>query len=501
MRFETSQQLKLSQQMKLAPRMIQSMEILQLASLALEERVEQELEANIALEIDEPKGDTQQLEEQRKESQREDTEGERELITNADNASADFERLDNMESAYSEAFDNEYSDYRPQRSAAREDQSYGKMEAMANTAARGDSLTDQLLHQWVLAEVDESTSEIGKHLINYIEDDGYIRTDFKTIADQYPHEVTLDQLNETLEIVQNWLEPTGIGARDLRECLLLQLDALDETDPDTDRSIERSLVEDHLHDIELNRMPKIAQKAGISLDQIKQGLDQLRMLDPRPGTQLTPDSPNVVVPDAFVEFDDITNQYVATLCDGRIPRLRISSDYSAMVKDKTVDKSTRKFVDENVRNARWLISAIDQRNSTVLRVIKAVVQHQTDFFDQGPQALKPLPMTQIAELLGVHVATISRAVSGKWLQTPRGILPLRKFFTAGTETTDGDDMSWDAVKETLKDIIDEEDKSNPLGDDKLAKALNERGIKIARRTVAKYRDQMGIPSARLRKEY
>jgi RNA polymerase sigma-54 factor len=172
-----------------------------------------------------------------------------------------------------------------------------------------------------------------------------------------------------------------------------------------------------------------------------------------------------------------------------------------MSSDKNIDKSTREFVDSRIRNARWLIEALDLRSNTLLRVIRLVVAHQRDFFDYGPASLKPLPMTTIAEQLGVHVATVSRAVSGKWIQTPRGVLPLRKFFSAGVETDEGEDLSWDAVKQNLKTIVDAEDKSNPLGDDKIAAALKERGIKIARRTVAKYRDQLGIPTARMRKEY
>lgn len=506
MRFEASQQMRLGQHMKLAPRMIQSMEILQLSALALEERVQQELESNIALELDEPQGDARELAEHRWEDRRDDTEGERELVANSDDgAASDFERLDSMEHNYSEAFDNEYTDFRPSHTPSSGSSSDGdgsaKMEAMANTTARGESLAEQLARQWALAEVDDEIRAAGRHLINYIDDDGYIRTEMETIADQAPHGVTVELLEYAILELQGWLEPTGIGARNLQECLLLQLDQLDEVDPGTDRSIGRKLVEEYLPDIELNRLPRISQKSGLTLAQIKQGMDQLRALDPRPGRVMTPDSPSVVIPDAIVEYDDASGQYVARLCDGRAPRLRINPQYINMAKDRSLEKNTRRFVDENVRNARWLISAIDQRNHTILRVIRAVVAHQTEFFDLGPQSLKPLPMTQVADQLGIHVATVSRAVSGKWIQTPRGILPLRKFFSAGTATDDGDDMSWDAVRETLREIIEAEDRASPLGDDKLASELRKRGITIARRTVAKYRDQLGIPPARMRKEY
>ncbi|MCG8511383.1 MAG: RNA polymerase sigma-54 factor, partial [Rhodospirillales bacterium] len=181
--------------------------------------------------------------------------------------------------------------------------------------------------------------------------------------------------------------------------------------------------------------------------------------------------------------------------------LTISRDYQDLAKDKDADKKTRDFVAKNLSSARWLIDAINQRNNTLLRVIGVVVQAQRDFFDQGPQALKPLPMTTVADQLGIHVATVSRAVSEKYLQTPRGILPLRMFFSGGTESSDGESMAWGAVQAKLKEVIDEEDKKNPMTDDELVTAMKEQGIDIARRTVAKYRKVMNIAPARQRREY
>jgi RNA polymerase sigma-54 factor len=375
----------------------------------------------------------------------------------------------------------------------------GKMAAMANAAARGESLHTQLLSQWSLADVDDRHRQTGEHLIGFVDDDGYIRADVETILGQAPPGVTPEQLEEAWPVVQQTLEPAGIGARNLQECMLIQIDALERENPDIDLGVERLLVNDYLGDIEQNRLPRIAESTGLTIDEVKAGLEGLRHLDPRPGRQLVSESPSVVIPDAIVEYDDEADDYVCMLFDGRLPRLRINPRYASMLKDDSVDKATKEFVDSNVRNARWLIEAIDLRSNTLLRVIRVVVAHQRDFFDEGPTALKPLPMSQVAEQLGVHVATISRAVSGKWIQTPRGVLQLRKFFSSGTETDTGEDMSWDAVKQNLKEIIDGENKQEPLGDDKLAAALKERGISIARRTVAKYRDQMGIPAAKMRK--
>ncbi len=500
MRFETSQHLRLSQQMKMSPRMIQSMEILQLAGPALEERIEQELESNVALDLVEPTLDEAAAAQAQRRAERDAAEGERALTTSEEHASEGFDRLTRLTREYRDVLDDQFGESH-QRPRRRDGEIDGKMQAMANTAARGESLHTQLLSQWSLCDVEARLRAAGEHLIGFIDDDGYIRADMETILGQAPPGVTRDLLDEALPVVQSVLEPVGIAARDLRECLLLQIEARQREDPQADLSIERTLVTDHLGDIERNRLPKIAEAAGLTIEQVKKGLESLRHLDPRPGRQLVSESPSVVIPDAIVEYDDEADDYVVMLFDGRLPRLRINPEYASMLKDQKVDKQTREFVDGNVRNARWLIEAIDLRRNTLLRVIRAVVAHQRDFFDQGPQALKPLPMSQVAEQLGVHVATISRAVSGKWIQTPRGVLPLRRFFSSGTETEAGEDMSWDAVRQTLKEIIDAEDRSDPLGDDKLAAALKERGITIARRTVAKYRDQLGIPAAKLRKVF
>jgi RNA polymerase sigma-54 factor len=181
--------------------------------------------------------------------------------------------------------------------------------------------------------------------------------------------------------------------------------------------------------------------------------------------------------------------------------LYISGLYRKMLKDRACDKKTREFLANNVRNARWLLESIEQRKSTILRVIRAVVDAQRDFFDKGPEFLKPLPMIQVADQLGIHVATVSRAVSEKWIQTPRGVYPLRRFFSGGTTNAEGEDMSWDAVKEKLKVIIAGEDKHNPLNDDEIVEKLKEQGIELARRTVAKYRKILNIPTARQRREY
>ena len=509
MRFETGQHMKLGQQMKLAPRMIQSMEILQLSVLALQERIEQELESNVTLEQVEPGQRLDQDSSEADDGQNEDRLDRRELVVGDSDATGsdadDFERLSVFESSYREAFDNTYSSER--YSAARHNgERDRKMDAMANIAARGESLTDQLLHQWNFTEIDDDTRAIGERLIGYINDDGLIDTDFDTIIEQNRSvpgvELNRESLERTLNELQRSLDPAGIAARDQRECLLLQVEALErEDEAGAAWSTVRRLIEDHFEDLLENRLPRIARDTQLSMTEIQDAIALMRKLNLSPGRNLVPDSVAPIIPDVLVEYDEQSDQYVAALTDGLLPTLRISPRYEKMAKDKEVDADTREFVAKNVRNATWLIDSINQRQNTLLRVVNVVLSRQREFFDHGPQHLKPLPMVDVADQLGIHVGTVSRAVAEKWMQTPRGMVPLRKFFSGGTETDSGEDVSWEAVKAMLREIVDAEEKTRPLSDEAIATELREKGIEIARRTVVKYRQQLGIPPARRRKVY
>ncbi|MCH7791008.1 MAG: RNA polymerase factor sigma-54 [Planctomycetes bacterium] len=515
MRFETSQHMKLGQQMKLSPRMIQSMEILQMPMAELEERIEQELESNIALELIERSADSAEIARQQAEARRDESADEQVLDTGASDAH-DFERLARYETTNPDAADNAYSasglsaqrerarEYEPSGPAPRAGERDSKLDALAATPARSASLIEQLLDQWRLVDVDERTMTLGEAIIGFLEGDGYLRTPVETVRDRLPHSVqaSIDELNSVLDKLQQSLDPPGVGARDVRECLLLQIDALErERGSDDPLETARWLVEDHLDDLMNNRLPRIADRTTLSLDEIKIGIEQLKRLSLAPGRRLVNDPPAAIVPDATVEYDDDQDRYIAYLNDTRLPNIQINKAYAEMARDRDVPKTDREFIRKNLSNAQWLIDAMGQRRHTLLRVINVVVDAQRDYFDFGSQALKPLPMTQIAEQLGVHVATVSRAVADKHLQTPRGIVPLRGFFSGGLQTESGIDVSYDAVKAALKEVVDAEDKSKPLSDEALVRKLNEQGIEIARRTVAKYRGQLDIPSARLRKTY
>lgn len=566
--------MKMGQTMRMAPRMIQSMEILQMPLAELEERIEQELESNPTLELaDGPenrdeleRGEGSEGEEKARDgedgaepgedasfaddggefSSARDVSAEREDegsdasgdVFNEDSpvrlseGEEDFSHLDSFEQVQPDAAENEFdsSDSFDRDVAQEQGERYerelryeeamgefgakagevdAKSEAMAAAPARGASLTDQLRGQWSLCDVDPLLRGAGEVLISYVEDDGYIRLPLATIADRAGQGMVLELLERALTVVQHSLEPAGVAARTAAECLLLQLDALEEEDEEGVAGgglLEhaRVLVRDHLDDLMQNRLPKVSEETGLSLDEIKAGLGLLKRLSLAPGRRLVDDAARPITPDAVVEYDADQDRYFAYLNDRRLPNVRINQEYARLAKDRTVDRKDREFLKTNLGNAQWLLDAVGQRRHTLLRVTNAVVAAQREFFDYGPAALKPLPMQTIADQLGIHVATVSRAVAEKYLATPRGVVPLRKFFSGGvqTRTTEatvgGEDMAWEAVKAALQELIFNENKKKPLSDEALAAALKAKGIDIARRTVAKYREQMGIGAKRLR---
>lgn len=516
MRFQTSQQMKLGQSMKLAPRMIQSMEILQMPLAELAERIEQELESNPTIELNEIDPS------QRDRSEDGESSASRELSIDPESAS-DFERLDDYTNANPDAAENTYSESKMTRdfddlprTRTQSGERDGKMDAMASAPARAASLTDQLMDQWSLTDVDDDVRMLGGVLINSLDEDGYLRTSFEEIADRAPQQVKAIKPTEAdwelaLQAVQLLLEPSGVGARDARECLLIQIDMLtdrisEQRDDEITVSIEaldvaRRLVAEFFEELMKNKLPKVAAKSGFDLDQINVGIDVLRRLSLSPARRLVAEAPQAVTPDGVVEYDEEEDRYFAYLTDGRLPDVRINKEYARMSADKSVPKEDRNFLKTNLSNAQWLIDAVGQRRHTLLRVINAVVDEQREYFDYGPESLKPLPMKTIADRLGIHVATVSRAVSEKYIMTPRGVVALRGFFSGGLATDSGEDVSANAVKASIGDLIESEDKSKPFSDEAIVKELKERGIEIARRTVAKYRDQLGIPTARMRKQF
>jgi RNA polymerase sigma-54 factor len=490
--------------------MIQSMEILQLPLLALEERIEQELQNNPVLELREGNGDEvagtdgETTDFKDGDGRQEDfSEAEKPMVVkeNTDQAD-DFERLARISEYFeTEEFSNPTgSNFRVSSYDGERDR---KLDAMNNTAARGITLQEHLLGQWAFVECTPPVRTAGEVLINNIDSDGYVRTPLEQIEKESKKPVCLEDLQTALKLVQT-LEPPGIGARDLQECWLLQLDALErdaEMAQGHDFELERSLIRDHIKDLSMNRYPQISKKLGRDIEPIKQAVKRIGHLHPYPGKQVGGEDAPPITPDAIIYYDEESDRYEIEMTNDPAPNLYISGMYRKMVKNRAGDKPTREFLMSNIRNARWLIESIQQRKSTITRVIRAVVDAQREFFEKGPEHLKPLPMIQVADQLGIHVATVSRAVSEKWIQTPRGVFPLRRFFSGGTVSAEGEEMSWDAVKEKLKAIIDHEDKHEPLNDDQIVEKLSEQGLTLARRTVAKYRKILNIPTARQRREF
>ncbi len=482
--------MRMEQRMKLAPHMIQSMEILQLPILALQERIEQELNNNPVLEMTEPSNteETESVEEQTQ-----DDIGEKDLVVGTDNSKTkDFERLDGL--------DDEYKDYMDQAGPLRmripSNEPDKKLEAIKNTAAPAQSLHEYLTEQWRMVDAEDSVKKAGEMIIDYIDDRGYLTVRLEQLHNKDKNDFTVDNLKEGLTLVQK-LEPTGVGARDLKECLLIQMSQSGE-----DMGFESRLIAEHMDELLENRLPDIAKKMNCDFETINHAIEHMSKLDTSPGLQIGQDRNHPITPDVIVESSDNSGQYSVRLADSGLPSLRINNYYSKMAKDARMSEKTRKFLQNNLRSAQWIMDAIEQRKNTLLRVAKAVVKYQKDFFDKGQLHLRPLPMSKVADDVGVHLATVSRAVAGKYVQCSWGILPLRKFFSGGREDVNGRARSWEAIRAKLQEIIDEEDKSKPLSDDKIREKLEKAGIdNLARRTVAKYRKILNIPAARFRKKY
>ena len=496
--------MRMEQRMKLAPHMIQSMEILQLPMLALQERIEQELNNNPVLEMAEPSniedGDSVQ------EQPQEDT-GERDLVVGTDNnKSQDFERLEGLDDDYKDYMD-QVGPWRVRRPSDERDK---KFEAIKNTAAPSQSLHEYLTEQWRLVDAQEPVKKAGEMIIDYIDDRGYLTVRLEQLHNKDKGDFTVDDLKVALALVQK-LEPAGVGARDLKECLLIQMAQSSEEDShfakgsqnrNPDMSFEASLIAEHMDELLENRLPEIAKKMNCDIETINRAIERLSKLDTSPGLQIGQDRNHPITPDIIVESSDNSGQYSVRLADSGLPGLRINDYYTKMAKDAGISEKTKKFLQTNLRSAQWIMDAIEQRKNTLLKVAQAVVKYQKDFFDKGQLHLRPLPMSKIADDVGVHLATVSRAVAGKYILCSWGILPLRKFFSGGRDDVNGRGRSWEAIRAKLQQIIDEEDKSKPLSDDKIREKLEEAGIdNLARRTVAKYRKILNIPAARFRKKY
>ncbi len=495
MRLSFSQDLRQVQKQVLAPRMIQSMEILQLPILALQERIEHEMEENPVLEMVEEDADAPAEVEEAEAAERPPsdapTEEERELVIDESHSNEqDFERLMKMDEEWPDHFEDRVQPSRAEVEQAGE----RKLDAMANMAARPQSLQDYLHDQLGWFDLEPGLRAMADRIIYNLDPNGYLQGRLADLLgpDARPEDLAVAQRG--LSLVQK-LDPPGVGARDLRECLLLQLA------PGMPYYEQlKVLIGNHLEDLEYNRLPVISRRTGYSIELIQTVLEELRKLKPKPGADFQDIVVPPVTPDVFVEQDE-SGRYRVRLEDSRTPSLFISPYYRKLFQSGEANEETREYIKRKISAAQWLIDSIQQRRSTLTKVAQAIVDHQQEFLNKGPEAVEPLKMQQIADKVGVHVTTVSRAVDDKWIQTPRGIFPLKRFFCGGTVSADGEEVAWDAVRLKLQEIVDGEDKQHPLSDDQLVQQLAAHGITVARRTVTKYRKAMGILSSRQRRDW
>jgi RNA polymerase sigma-54 factor len=478
--------------MRLAPRMIQSMEILQLPIMALQERIQQELQENPVLELKEENEDEATPEEAAPAAEADTTKAtEGELQAGDD---LDFDRLDALSRDWEDHFNEEH---RPSRSGM-DEEGDKKHDAMQNMPSRPQSLHDYLNDQIGFLEVPEDLVQLVRFLITHVDAKGFMPVPLEEIAQSfqqvYGEAVTIPQVEAALGVLQR-LDPPGVGARNLEQCLLLQV-----TNETPHRDIVRTLIQHHLDDIVHNRLPIIQRKTGFDLATIKEAIEELRRLSLSPGSLFTSENIPYVVPDIIVDRTD-SGEYTVRLVDDWVPNIYISRRYIEMYKEKGADPKAKEYLKRKIQAAQWLMDSIDQRRNTLEKVTRAIIKHQRAFLDRGPEHIEPLKMQQIADQVGVHVTTVSRAVDDKWVQTPRGIFPLKRFFGGGTQTASGEEVAWETIKSKLMEIIDNEDKSNPLSDEDLVHKLQEAGYNVARRTVTKYRKMGNIPSSRQRKDW
>lgn len=355
------------------------------------------------------------------------------------------------------------------------------------------SLQEYLISQLGLLSVSEQEYRIARYLIGNVDSAGYLTVTPAEAAADLKTEESL--CGKVLQVIQGF-DPPGVCATNLCECLLLQLKMKGLNDP-----LLIDLVKNHLENIAAGKMNRVAQCLNISINQVQELADVIKSLNPKPGASFGGDEEiRYIVPDVIIERLD--DEYVILVNDGHVPRLTINHTYSSILnKNSNVDEETRDFVENKLNQAVWLIRSIEQRRSTIYQVTENLVKMQREFFDQGIKHLKPLTLKQVAEKVGVHESTVSRATSNKYLQTPHGIFEFKFFFTSGLTTDQGDSASSESIKRSLQEIIKGEESTKPYSDQKLADIMKSRGINIARRTVTKYREELGIPNTGLRRRY
>lgn len=478
----------LSLQQKMAPQLIQSLQLLQMSTLELELEIKQQLELNPLLEetmeqreeVEEPAEEVEALKE------------EEELPQESEEVDWDALLDDQFDTG---SYNSERTEYDPNWEVDREPQE--------NRITAIPPLVEQLHEQLALGDLSIELREIGEYIIGNLDDRGYLGCSVEEIAGDL--DVDVEVVEQVLRTIQTF-EPPGIAARDLRESLMIQL-ALSDL-PLAELALE--IVRDHMEDLTRRRLTRITRALGISNDLLKEALEVIENLQPYPGSPSSSDynglltldtEVSYITPDLIVEKEG--EEWVVALADGTLPALRINPEYADLLKEPKPKKGpdeVKTYVSKKLNDARWLINAIHQRRTTMLKVANYLVRAQMDFFEHGSSHLRPMVLQDVADAVEMHVSTISRVSNGKYMQTPHGVFELKYFFDSRVSTDDGEDVSARSVKDKIARMVADEDKAKPLSDQEIADRLGEDGLKIARRTIAKYRDQLKIPSQRYRKE-
>ncbi|MBE0566652.1 MAG: RNA polymerase factor sigma-54 [Krumholzibacteria bacterium] len=468
------QKMALKQQLVMTQRLQQALKLLQVPTLELEQILRQELQGNPLLEEIEPEDELE-----------EGTVLDREMS-----------ELEGTERAKEGAPEDEHRDWGDSwddgfRAAATTEIGWDDEDELERPQRYVPSGQEDLTEQLHLTVPEGLERRIGEYIIGCLNGDGMLACPLAEVAAYF--EVDLGAVEAVLRIVQTF-DPPGVAARDLPECLLLQLEARGQAE-----SEEAYVVRHHFEALKNRKFAEIARDLKVTVKDVQDISARIGELDPRPGLSLNADGARVIVPDLeVVKVDEDGDEYAVYLNDANLPRLRVSQAYEGQG-DRSEDAV--KFIDERKKHAEWVIKTIEQRRRTMIKVMEAIVREQKEFFARGAIALRPLTLQQVATAIGMHESTVSRVTRQKYVQTPRGVFPLKFFFSAGLDSSEGGEVAAKAVKIMIKEIIAGENPTRPLSDKKIVDMLQDRGLQIARRTVAKYREQMGILSARMRKQF
>jgi len=499
---------RLTQSLVLAPQLQQSLALLQAPTLELKALVEQELQQNPVLEETSQEAEISEKEapDSDKESEKDSEPAETAETSDSDSSSdsdsdkspsegGDNEPADDFEAEFERLvqLDQEWRDHfsqtnLPIKASAEEEE---KRQFMFDSLVVGTSLQEMLLTQVRESALAEDQWPIAEMLIGNIDEYGYLKASVEELTSSTGLEG--EKILAVLKVIQTF-DPAGVGARDLRECLLLQLERSGQKN-----TLEYRIVDEYMDALGKRRIPEIARGTGQSVDDVQAALERIARLEPRPGRAFLPDNDQYILPEVFVQ--KVGDDFSVTTNNEHIPHLRISNTYKDLMSHRENSAEVRNYIREKIRAGKFLIKSLHQRQQTILNIAKEIVRRQREFMEKGVAFLKPLTMVQVAEVVGVHETTVSRAVSGKYMQTPQGLFEMKYFFTAGIQTASGDGLSNTSVKDMIADIFKKEDPTKPLSDQEVVKMLQERGIVIARRTVAKYRTELNILPSNLRKVY